>query len=175
MALAAAVLLAVPAGAALGAYHYNAPPVAPDFTIGSTTLPLSGSCAPDRVARHLIARLDAFDSGRARAFSRGFLSRATSATLIFNPYDGERLPGYRPSSRTRPGIERIARGLHARGDGWTATRLQPPTGSAGDRAIYHLSLRVTRRDAPPYNAGVKVIVACDTGRITRWNGPVGAA
>jgi hypothetical protein len=169
------VLMATAAGAAFAAGRYNAPPVAPDFTIGATTVPLSGRCAPDRVARHLILRLEAFDSGRARAFSRGFPASVRSARWIFNPYAGEALPGYRASLRTRPGIERIVRALYRRGDGWTATRLGPPTGAASPpgRAIYGLSLRVTRRGFQPYDAGVKVIVACDSGRITRWNGPIG--
>jgi hypothetical protein len=167
------VLMAIAAGVAIAADRYNAPPVAPDFMIGSTTVRLSGRCAPDRVARHLISRLDAFDSGRARAFSRGFLARTTPARLIFNPYDTEALPGYRSALKTRAGIERIARALYRRGDGWTATRLQPPTGKASSRAIFGLSLRITRPGSSAYSAGVKLIIACESGRITRWNGPVG--
>ena len=94
---------------------------------------------------------------------------------IFYPYDGEALPGYRPSLRARPGIERIARALYRRGDGWTATELGSPTGTAGlpDRAVYGLSLRVTRRGHATYSTGVKVVIACDSGRIKRWNGPIG--
>ncbi len=166
--------MAAATGAAFAADRYNAPPVAPDFSIGSTTVALTGRCTPDRVARHLISRLDAFDSGRARAFSRAFPAGTKSARWVFNPYDDEALPGYRSALKTQPGIERIARALYRRGDGWTATRLLPPCGSASSsRATYGLSLRVTRRGLPSYDAGAKVIIDCDSGRITRWNGPVG--
>src|SRR5437879_4887733 len=141
-----AALAGVSAGASSGGHRYNAPPVAPNFTIGSTTVPLAGRCAPGRVARHVISRLDAFDSGRARAFRRGFPASNKPARWIFNPYAGEALPGYRPALQTRPGIERIARALYRRGDGWTATSLQPPTDTASPgRPIYGLSLRVMRR------------------------------
>jgi hypothetical protein len=163
------------AGASSGARHYNAPPVSPDFKVGSSTVSLPQLCAPDRVARSVISRLDAFDSGRARAFSRGFVSSSNPARWIFNPYSEETLPGYRSKLKTRPGIERIARALYRRSDGWTATQLQPPTGAAGppNRAIYGLFLQVVRRGYAPYETGVKVIIACNSGRIARWNGPVG--
>jgi hypothetical protein len=175
LAVVTAAITATAASASTSAYRYNAPPVAPDFTVGSTTVSLSGQCTPDRVARHLIYRLDAFDSGRARAFSRGFLASDRSARWIFNPYSGEPLPGYRPSRRTRPGIEGIVHALYRRGDGWTAAELQPPTGTVGlpGSAIYGLSLRVTRRGRSSYDQGVKLIIACVSGRITRWNGPIG--
>jgi hypothetical protein len=134
-----AFVLVGTAAAAFAAYRYNAPPVAPDFTIGSTTVPLSGRCAPDRVARHLISRLDAFDSGRARAFSRGFPARTTPARLIFNPTPPRRCPatappypddpessgsralsidaatvGLRPGSSRQPGAQAVERSLASR-------------------------------------------------------------
>jgi hypothetical protein len=175
--LAAFVLAAASTGAAFAVYDYNAPPVTPDFSIGPTTVLLTERCAPDRVARHLISRLDAFDSGRARAFSRAFPARsAASARQVFNPYSGEALPGYRSSLKLRPTIERVARALYRRGDGWTATRLLPPQGILSrNEAIYGLSLRVTRRGVPSYDTGVKVIIDCATGRVKRWNGPVGSS
>jgi hypothetical protein len=175
LAAVMAAVTAAAAGASVGGYHYNAPPVSAGFTVGTTTVSLSGRCAPDRVAQTLITRLDAFDSGRARAFSRGFIASATAARSTFNPYSGEALPAYRPSWKTRPAIERVAQALYRRGDGWTATRLQPPTGTASPpgKAIYGLFLRVTRRGFAMYSTGVKLIVACDSGRITRWNGPIG--
>jgi hypothetical protein len=175
LAVVTAAVAATAASASTGAYHYNAPPVSPDFTVGATTVSLSGQCAPDLVARHLIYRLDAFDSGRARAFGRAFLASSRAARWIFNPYSGEALPGYRPSRKTRAGIEGIVHALYRRGDDWTATQLQPPTGTVGSpgSAIYGLSLRVTRRGSSSYDQGVKLVIACDSGRITRWNGPIG--
>jgi hypothetical protein len=175
MSVMACVIVAAGAGSAIAAHRYNAPPVAADFAIGATTVPLAGRCAPNRVARHLIYRLDALDSGWARAFSRGFPPRTSPARLVFSPYNEEALPGYRPTLNTQPGIERVARALYRRGDGWTATRLQPPTGTASPsgRATYGLSLRVTRRGFPQYDAGAKIIIDCTSGRITRWNGPIG--
>ena len=174
VAVLAAAVTATAAGASRGGYHYNAPPVSPDFTVGSTTVSLPERCAPDRVARSVISRLDAFDSGHARAFSRGFVASRNPARWIFNPYSGEALPGYRSSLKTRPGIQRIAGALYRRGDGWTAMQLQPPTGGVGPRgAIYGLTLQIIRRGHASYEAGVKLIVACDSGRISRWNGPIG--
>lgn len=155
--------------------HYNAPPASPDFTVGSTTVSLPEQCAPDRVARSVISRLDTFDSGRARAFSHGFLAGKSPARQTFDPYNGEALPGYRSSLKTQPGIERIARALHRRGDGWTATQLGPPTGTVGlpGRAVYGLTLQVIRRGYASYEGNVKLVIACDSGRISHWVGPGG--
>jgi hypothetical protein len=172
-ALAAGV--AVTADQAASAPHYNAPPVAPNFILGTTTVPLRPRCMPERVAQHLISRLDAFDSGRARAFSRAFPASSAPATNVFRPYSGEALPGYRDSLSTRPGVERIVRALYRRGDGWTALRLDPPQGNplGPGRAVYGLGLRVTRRHVPQYETGAKIVINCTTGRVIRWLGPVG--
>ena len=172
LAAVLAAVTAATAGASEGGYHYNAPPVSSDFTVGSTTVSLSGRCVPDRVAQDLITRLDGFDSARARAFSRGLIASRSAARLIFNPYSGEALPGYRPSLKTRPGIERVAHALYRRGDGWTATQLQPPTGTASPpgKAIYGLFLRVTRvasRSTP--------LARSSSWRVTRGGSRAGTA
>ena len=101
------------------------------------------------------------------------VARAAPSKRLLRMLGDERLVARYLHLRPSAGIVRIARALHARGDGWTALRLQPPTGSAGGVAVYGLFLRVTRRDAPEYKTGVKLIVDCQTGRFIRWLGPGG--
>lgn len=172
-AIAAFVVLAVGSTAlAQPRDGRTAPPVAPEFSVGTTTAELRPACAPTRVASHVIARLDAFDWGRGRAFARGFQGAAATTDARFAPYGDERLPARFLHLRPPAGITRMVRALHRRGDGWTALRLQPPASSDGRVAIYGLFVRVARPDAPAYETGVKLIIDCRTGRFIRWLGPV---
>jgi hypothetical protein len=151
-----------------------APPTSPDFTVAQTAFSPPGACAVEPTTRQLIGLLRAFNSGYARAFSRRFEKNGG-----FHPYTGLRLAvrGWQIASGVsgRAAIERVVRARHAAGDGWTATKVLPPqrAGDQPERAVYGLSLQVTRGARTPYTSGSKIIVRCSSGRIIRWVGPVG--
>lgn len=161
MVVAAVLLLAPPAGRA--AHRSPAPTVAPTFTIHRTQATLRGFCEPERAARRLLWMIDAFNSGRLRAFSRGFTARTS-----FHPYS--EVQRYAMSGRSD--IERFARRRHALGDGWTATDLRAPRESGPYESIYSLGLSVKHRGTPVYKTGTKIIIRCATGKVSRWVGPI---
>lgn len=163
------VLLAIACLAADVSHAHHAPPaqpVAPEFVIDGTDVLLSGPCEPRRVARRVIALLDAFNNGRARAFSRGFAVRAE-----FHPYNGTALAP--PPGRGRWRIERFVGRRHKARDSWTATRLTPPQTSPPAppaNAVYGLSFRV-RVGSYDRVRGSKLVIDCRSGNIDRWVGP----
>jgi hypothetical protein len=161
-ALAASVLALALVSVAPASHRPSPSPVEPGFVIRATTASLTGKCEPSVAARRLIALLDAFNQGRARAFSRGFAYRST-----FEPYNDSRLaPGTLGPGRA---IEQFVWRRHRRGDSWAATTLVPPVEARG-QAIYGLDLKV-RVGGRRFTTGAKVVIDCRTGRVPRWVGP----
>ena len=159
------VLLGALAFAAGAAHRAPVSPVAPGFKIRPTTASLQGMCHPEATARRLIRLLDAFNSGRAREFSRRFTADATLHPYSGGPDDFQR--------RGRSALERFVWRRHRSGDTWAATALHPPPTHNGQHvAVYGLGIRVQRFGRPTYEAGAKVIVVCSTGRVLRWVGPL---
>jgi hypothetical protein len=123
-------------------------------------------CAADTVTRRLVGMLDAFNTGRARAFSRGF-----TVSGRFEPYNG----APRRYVATRHGaIESIVRARHQAGDRWTMFRVVPPAdlNTGLGEAIYGLNLHVKRRGIASYDQGAKIVIVCASGRVRIWLGPV---
>jgi hypothetical protein len=136
--------------------------VSRDFAVGGTPLRLPGRCGPAAARTRVTGALRAFDLAGANAFARHFVVRAN-----MQPYTASQ-----PSLNLngRPEIAAFAARRVARGDGWTAVRLLPPTGRAGlpSEAVYGLTLRVSWHGA---DAGVKLVIDCRSGLIARWVGP----
>jgi hypothetical protein len=151
------------------------PAVSSDFSIASTPRRPPARCAPDFVARRLIAMLRAYNSGRGHAFALFFGKKAQ-----FHAYTGStasqlRVPGYMRASGV-VGQKLIARFVsvrHRLGDGWTLTRLLPPRSADGPpgTAVYGVSLRVRRGAAPLKNGDAKVVLRCSSAVVTAWIGP----
>lgn len=123
-------------------------------------------CAPDTVTRRLVGMLDAFNTGRARAFSRGF-----TVSGRFEPYNG----ASRRYVATRHGaIESIVRARHLAGDRWKMFGVSPPADlSTGlHEAIYGLNQHVKRHGIASYDQGAKIVIVCASGRVRIWLGPV---
>lgn len=138
--------------------------VSRDFTLETTPLRLPGPCGPATVKRRVIGALRAFDLAGAKAFAGSFTRGAT-----MQPYTASQPP---PNLHGRSQIAAFAGRRTARGDGWTAVKLYPPTGTAGlpTEAIYGMTLRVSSPHGGAEN-GVKLVIDCRTGLIARWVGP----
>jgi hypothetical protein len=142
---------------------------AADFRLESTSIDLPKSCRPGVVKRRVSTALASFNVGRADVFAQGFATRGE-----FHPYTVSIGAGF-------VGRTRIARFVNARyrsGDGWTATRLQPPRGSVGlpKWTVYGLSLRLTYQDKLlAEQVGAKLVIDCASGLFRRWIGPSLAA
>jgi hypothetical protein len=136
--------------------------VSRDFTVDRTPLKLPGACRPGAVRARVESALRAFDLAGATAFARNFTGGAN-----MQPYTASK-PLLNLGGRSQ--IAAFTARRTARGDGWTAARLSPPTGTAGlpATAVYGLTLRVTWNAA---DAGVKLVIDCRSGLIARWVGP----
>ena len=156
----------VPAGAA----HHVTPVPAKwsGFTVGETPQQLPPRCQPARVASVLISTVTAFNAGQARRFARAF-TRGGQFHLT-----SLRVParGYTRSSGAvgRQIIERTAAVLHARGYGFTLTRVDPPTGDANlpYDGIYGVDVDVTRAGGRGFGSSSKVVIDCRSGKISGW-------
>lgn len=143
----------------------NAPARSADFRLGSTTIRLPKSCRPAAVKRRVIVAVAAFNVGRADAFAHAFTKRGE-----FHPYSASIGAGFIGRAR----IARFVNDRYRAGDGWTATRLQPPRGSVGlpKWAVYGLSLRVGHQGTLlGEEVGAKLVIDCASGLLTRWIGP----
>jgi hypothetical protein len=87
----------------------------------------------------------------------------------FQPYTATQPP---LNLRGRPRIASFARRRAAKGDGWTAAKLDPPTGSEGlpREAVYGIALQVSSPKGGG-EGGVKLVIDCRSGLIARWVGP----
>jgi hypothetical protein len=108
------------------------------------------------------------------AFNQGLgddLARLLVARGQFHPYTSSiKSPGF----MRRPAIARFVGNRYHRGDGWTATRLFTPQGSAGlpSRAVYGLDLRVSYQGTTvAEHVGAKLVVDCSSGLLRAWVGP----
>jgi hypothetical protein len=143
----------------------NAPARTADFRLGSTTINLPKACRPAAVNRRVSAALASFNAGRADAFAHAFTKRGE-----FHPYPASIAAGF--VGRLR--IARFANDRYRAGDGWTATRLQPPRGSVGlpKWTVYGLSLRVGHQGTLlSEQVGAKLVIDCASGLLRRWIGP----
>jgi len=130
--------------------------VSPDFALGSTPLALPGRCQAATVERRVVGALRAFDLAGPNAFARNF-----GRDAFMHPYTDTRPPRY---LRGRSQITAFAARRTARGDGWTAAGLFPPSGGAGaGTAIYGLTLRVSASRGGGEN-GVKLVIDCRADR-----------
>jgi hypothetical protein len=113
--------------------------------------------------------LTAFNRGEGARFAAFFDRRGT-----FNPYLGaDHVGAYRPGRNGVSGQKKIARvvaALHRANHGWTAYRLVPPV-RADAGAIYGLFVRISRRTRHWYDKGIKLVVSCTSGHVSRWQGP----
>lgn len=107
---------------------------------------------------------DSLQQGGGAAFADGF------ARPTFHPY-AFRIGGSGFSDRES--IVSFVAERHEAGDGWSATKLQPPTGQAGspDEATYGLALRVSQPGELVRRGGAKLIVDCRSGLLVTWVGP----
>lgn len=139
--------------------------VVDDFAVAATPPALPSRCRPGPVSARILHAVRAFNLGAGAAFARDFTGHA-----LMQPYTGSptfvQLVGRAP-------LRRFAGDRYARGDGWTASAVVPPSGRANlpQEGIYRLDLRVTSRGAPFGAGGAKVVVDCRTGLITVWVGP----
>jgi len=135
-----------------------------DFALETTPLRLPGRCLPATVRTRVVGALRAFDLAGATAFARNFTRGAN-----MQPYTASQPP---PNLRGRSQIAAFAVRRTARGDGWTAAKLSPPTGTVGlpTEAIYGMTLGVSLPRGGGEN-GVKLVIDCRTGLIARWVGP----
>jgi hypothetical protein len=134
-----------------------------DFAVVPTGLRYPRRCGPSAVRTRIAAALRAFDLAGANAFARNFTRGANA-----QPYTDTRPP---LNLRGRSQIADFAARRTAHGDGWTAARLLPPAGGAGaGGAIYGMTLRVSSRSGGGEN-GVKLVIDCRSGLISRWVGP----
>ena len=135
-----------------------------DFAVVHTRLRLPRRCAPAAVETRVVGALRAFNLAGASAFARSFTPEAN-----MQPYTAT-VPLI--NLRGRAQIAAYAARRAARGDGWTAARLLPPTGSVGlpADAVYGLTLRVNSPRGSGEN-GVKLVVDCRSGLLTHWVGP----
>jgi hypothetical protein len=133
-----------------------------DFRLAATPLRLPVRCRPRAVKARVATALRAFDLAGAKTFARQFTTGAN-----MQPYTASR-PFIDLKGRAE--IANFATRRAARGDGWTAVKLEPPTGTAGlpAEAIYGLTLRTTWAGTA---AGAKLVLDCRTGLIARWVGP----
>jgi hypothetical protein len=138
------------------------PPVAPHFRVTKPGVALPRLCRPAPVVRRVVSILTAFDAGHGDAFARGFTRRGDLA-----PYGGT------PEYAGRAAIARFAVSRHRAGDGWSATILHPPLGSAGlpAEAVYELGLTVRYRGRMLEGRGAKLVVDCHSTLIRKWVGP----
>lgn len=144
----------------------NARALAGNFTLGSTSAFLPGRCRPAAVKRRVVTTLAAFNTGLGADFGRQFVRRGQ-----FHPYTAS------IGGTGFVGAKAMRSFVHARytaGDGWTATALRPPTGSAGlpAEAVYTLELEVSHQGARvTATATAKLVVDCGSGKLRRWAGP----
>jgi hypothetical protein len=147
----------------------HAQEVTEDFRVAATPVALPTRCRPNVVGERLVHVVRAFNLGATAAFARDFTARA-----VMQPYTGSapfvQLIG-------RDAIARFAGDRDERGDGWTVSAVDPPTGSAGlpREAVYLLHVRVSARGAAFGAGGAKVVIACRSGLIVKWVGPGTAA
>jgi hypothetical protein len=136
--------------------------VARDFAVRTTPLRLPTRCRPAVVKRRVVHALRAFDLAGGATFARNFTRNA-----YMQPYTASNPP---LNLDGRPAIAAFAARRAMNGDGWTAARLDPPFGRAGlpVEAVYGLTLRLTWHGG---DTGVKLVIDCRSGLISRWVGP----
>jgi hypothetical protein len=142
----------------------TAPPTTPSFSVARTPVELAARCRPRPVRQLVVAMLTAFNLGAGGVFADGFIKP------IFHPYSF-RIAG--SGFTDQDSIVSFVAERHQAGDGWSAIKLQPPTGEVGlpDEAIYGLDLRVSQRGALVRRGGAKLIVDCRSGLLVTWVGP----
>jgi hypothetical protein len=143
----------------------NARATSPSFDVTATQLTLPRRCAPNGVRRRMTIALEAFNRDDGGAFAKQFVRRGQ-----FHPYT----VSIRAELIGRARIARFVRARYAAGDGWTATHLRPPQGTAGlpSRTVYALEFDVSHQGSPfADGAGSKLVVNCSSGLLERWVGP----
>ena len=146
----------------------HAPDTTPDFTVDPTSVELPRPCDVAHVKPRLLSIVHAFNTGRGRTFADQFTPRPS-----FQPYTGDAGRRYATHPRvTSRELTRFVNARYAAGDGWTASRLEPPLGDAGlpAEAIYGLSLTVSYPRGR-IDGGAKIIISCSSGLVRRWVGP----
>jgi hypothetical protein len=144
----------------------NAAAVSPTFVVTPSAVELPGRCNVTSVERRVRAVLSVFNLGFGPLFAKNFVRRGQ-----FHPYTGT-IKGSGFVGRGR--IADFVRTRYRKGDGWTASRLLSPQGSAGlpTRAVYGLDFRVSYQGAVvAEHAGAKLVVDCRSGLLEKWVGP----
>jgi hypothetical protein len=142
----------------------NAPPTTPNFVVARTDLELDAECRPNPVRQLAVAMLTAFNRGKGATFADGF------AKPLFHPYSF-RIAG--SGFTDKDSISQFVTERHKAGDGWSATKLWPPTGQAGlpYQAVYGLDLRISQHGKLIRRGGAKLVIDCATGLLATWVGP----
>jgi hypothetical protein len=117
--------------------------------------------------RSLVADMDA---GNGTAVAAHFLAGPDLRWEVYGHFDPPN--GSKGALRTATAIASFAHEVRASHDLWTYLAAVPPVGNAGlpDTAVYGLSLRI-KANAGERAAGAKVVIDCNSGRITHMVGP----
>jgi hypothetical protein len=144
------------------------PPLALGFVITETSVTLSEGCRAAPVRRLLSRMLQAFNTGDAAGFARGFTEDG-----FFQPYVGTFSEIGLHGLQGRSAIEEFAAVRYEAGDGWTGRRLEPPQGDVGvaREAIYGLRLELSTFGEATGMAGAKLVIECQSGLVATWVGP----
>jgi hypothetical protein len=146
----------------------NAPDTTPDFTVHPAGVQLPPKCAVPRAQSRILSIVHAFNTGRGSIVATQFTRRPS-----FQPYTGDIGRRYATHPRvTRREVARFVNSRYAAGDGWTASDLMPPQGSAGlpATATYGLGLTVSYPGGS-LEGGSKILISCSSGLVSRWAGP----
>jgi hypothetical protein len=141
----------------------NAVAVRANFAVEGTDPGLIGRCKPLLVERQLRQMLEAFNRGLGWTFESNF-----QPLQRFDPYNGSRSRG-----RSYPaGIIPFVRARWRAGDGWTGISLRLPAVSGSSDGVFSLRLQVTQRGKVVSEGGTKIAIACQSGKIIHWVGPL---
>jgi len=141
----------------------NAPAVSQDFAVQGTDPGLVARCKPDLIETQLRQMLEAFNRGLGWTFESNF-----QPADRFDAYNGSRHLGH----RYPVGIVPFVRARWSAGDGWTALALRLPTAAGGSDGVFSLRLQVTQHGNVVSESGTKIAIACQSGKIIHWVGPL---
>jgi hypothetical protein len=137
----------------------------PSYTVNPLPVRLPAKCRVPRVERRLLSMIHSFNAGQGDEFASNFTQRPS-----FQPYLGDVGQTYaRRGHLTRSELARFVHIRYSAGDGWTASRLLTPQGTAGlpATAIYGLQLSVSYPGGS-VAGGSKIVVSCSSGLVRRW-------
>jgi hypothetical protein len=139
----------------------NARALSPAFRVAGGSARLPAPCRATRVRSAVRDVLTSFDNGRGTVFAARFAARA-------------RLRAYGSEVNGRRALMRFVRTRYEAGDGWTASRLEPPrrTDERPEQAMYRLRIAVSLQGSVvSRDATARLAVNCRTGLLGRWTGP----